>query len=112
MLQRKSIVAAMMTILVSFITFGVTTSLYVTHKIDQSERQICEIISLSTQPRPRPPVYPIDPSIQPETDFGRLIQEYAKQDEAYKKELESFNLTAGTALRNYSKSIGCPEVKK
>jgi hypothetical protein len=105
--RRHSLIAAGMTVAISFVTFGVVTVLYVTHEVQESQKHQCGIISLSTQPRPTPPVPPFDPQTDPLTPFGRDIGKYIKDKQAYDKAIEQFNLRAAEELRNYSREIGC-----
>ena len=106
--KRQSIVAAGMTVLISFVTFGIVMVLYVTHEVRESQRHQCGVIALSTKPRPIPPVVPFDPTVDPSTEYGKVLDKYIRAKQQYDKELEQFNLRAGKELRTYAEQIGCP----
>jgi hypothetical protein len=110
--KRRAYITAGAIFLVSQLSLVIFLALYVTHEVNNAQATQCSVIALSTQPRPRPPVIPIDPEVEPQTPFGKALKEYTLEDEKYKKELEKFNIKAGTELRNYSRKIGCPEGDK
>lgn len=106
--RRLRLITAGMTVLISFVTFGIVMVLYVTSEIQESQAQQCGIIALSTKPRPIEPAPPFDPDVDPSTEYGKELDSYIRNRQEYDKALEAFNITAGRELRAYSRQIGCP----
>jgi len=116
--NKSRVLVVAMILLVSLVSLAVTNVVYTAREVEQAKKQIrietakntrqqCQIIELSTQPRPVPPVPPFAPTTDPQSDYGKDLDVYIKAKDKYDKELEEFNITAGKALRNYSQQIGC-----
>jgi len=102
-------VLAGMIFLVSQLALAIFIAVYTTHQVQESDRHQCGIIALSTKARPIPPAPPFDPSVDPTTEYGKDLDKYIRAKQQYDKELEAFNLRAGSELKAYSRQIGCPK---
>jgi hypothetical protein len=81
---------------------------FVVWYVTEQNQKLCNVLEISTQPRPKPPAYPVYTNAQPETEYGKLLKDYNLKLDKYQKEVEVFNQIALSETRKLAKDYHCP----
>jgi hypothetical protein len=94
-------VYAILTVFASLTLTLAANTIITIHYVQESDRQLCGVLNISQQPRPKPPVNP----------DGPLKTEYGKQLLEYNKQVAAFQAEGVREIQRLSKKYDCPEGK-